>query len=255
MKVRSSKKKLRSISIQLLLFTILIMMSDQTLSAQTGEDAVLKIKKSADFSITGDGSAENWSKTDWVELTQRSNHDNTDGLLTQVKILYSDTGLYFLFHCEDEILSATIDSHFKELWREDVVEVFLWPDQSEPVYFEYELSPLNYELPILVSNNDGVQSHWIPFDFSYKDDRKTRHKTSVEGGEKKSGSAITKWMAEIFIPFELLRPLKNIFPEPGTKWRANMYRIDYDHGPTHWSWQPYERNFHDFKNFGTILFE
>jgi hypothetical protein len=244
-----------SISFQILLFTIITIMSNQNIFAQPSEDTPIVIVKSDDFSITGDGTAENWGKTEWIKLTQRSNHENSNGLQTNVKVLYSDTGLYFLFHSEDKVLTATIDSHFQELWREDVVEVFLWPDQSEPVYFEYEISPLNYELPILVSNNKGKQSHWIPVDYSYKDERKTRHMTSAEGGEKTSGASITKWIAEFYIPFELLRPLKNIFPEPGTTWRANFYRIDYDRGPTHWSWQPYKNNFHDYKNFGAIQFE
>ena len=224
-------------------------------SAQTGKDAVITIKKTDDFTINGEGSADSWSKTEWVELTQRTNHENRSGLATKVKVLYSDTGIYFLFHCDDEFITATITSHFKELWREDVVEVFLWPDESETVYFEYELSPLNYELPLLVANTDGRQSHWIPFAYSYKNERKTCHKTSVEGGDKKSGAEITKWMAEFFIPFELMRPLNNIFPESGTTWRANMYRLDYDSGTTHWTWQPIEVNFHDYELFGTFLFE
>jgi hypothetical protein len=227
----------------------------QTMNAQNLPPDALLIQKTDDFSISGEGTAQNWNQTEWVELTQRRNHENVDGWSSKVKILYSDTGLYFLFHSDDEILNATFDSHFEELWREDVVEVFLWPDESQTVYFEYEISPLNYELPILVHNNEGAQSHWIPFEYSYKDDRKTIHKTSVEGGVKESGAEITAWRAEFFIPFELLRPLNNIFPEPGTQWRANFYRIDYDHGMTPWSWQPYETNFHDFKNFGTIVFE
>ncbi len=222
-------------------------------NAQSPESVT--IKKTSDFEINGEGTATEWNQTEWIELTQRSNLDSVDGWSSKLKILYSDTGLYFLFHNDDEILNATFDSHFEELWREDVVEVFLWPDESQPVYFEYELSPLNYELPLLVTNTDGELSHWIPFDNSYRDDRKTRHKTSVQGGPKESGAEISAWRAEFFIPFELLRPLKNIFPESGTEWRANFYRIDYDHGPTHWTWQPYERNFHDYENFGTIKFE
>ena len=42
-----------------------------------------------------------------------------------------------------------------DIYNEDVVEVFLWTDESTPLYFEYELSPLNYELPIIVPNNEG----------------------------------------------------------------------------------------------------
>jgi hypothetical protein len=225
------------------------------MAAQSPSPDVITVNKTEDFDIDGKGSAENWNHTEWIELTQRTNHDNVEGWLSKFKVLYSDTGLYVLFHSEDEILNATFEEHFKELWREDVVEVFLWPDETEPVYFEYELSPLNYELPILVHNNEGDLIHWIPFDHSYRGDRKTRHKTSVQGGTKESSAEINSWRGEMYIPFELLRPLKNNFPESGNKWRANFYRIDYDHGPTHWSWQPYETNFHDYKNFGILIFE
>jgi hypothetical protein len=230
-------------------------MTPRNLSGQSGKEATILVKKTEDFTITGKGSADNWSKTEWIELMQRNNFENREGLTTKVKVLYSETGIYFLFHCYDEVLTATMEEHFMELWREDVVEVFLWPYEGETVYFEYELSPLNYELPLLVANNEGEQSHWIPFGYSYKGDRKTIHKTSVRGGEKKSGASVSEWMAEFFIPFELLRPLKNIFPESGTKWRANLYRVDYDKGTTHWTWQPVRTNFHDYQSFGTLLFE
>lgn len=222
---------------------------------KTDENSMLLVKKTKDFSITGDGSADNWNRAEWVELTQRSNHANR--LLTKLKILYSDTGMYVLFHNEDNILNATFDSHYEELWREDVVEVFLWTDESRPVYFEYELSPLNYELPLIVSNVEGELLHWIPFANSYhtESDRKTHHKTTIIGGEKESGAEIDGWIAEMFIPFKLLHPLENIEPVSGTTWRANFYRIDYDEGSSHWSWQPYRTNFHDYNNFGTILFE
>ncbi len=237
------------------LILLAVFLTTNVHSQNMSEIETLLIKKTNDFTISGTGSAENWSGTEWTELTQRSNFEKSSGKHTKLKVLYSDTGLYFLFDSESDTLNATMDSHFMELWREDVVEVFLWTDETKPVYFEYELSPLNYELPILVNNIDGELTHWIPFDYSYTGDRKTRHKTSIEGGEKISGSPITKWIAEFFIPFELLRPLENIFPESGTEWKANFYRIDYDHGPTPWSWKPYETNFHDYKNFGTIIFE
>jgi len=217
----------------------------------------MMIKKTDDFEVTGDGSSENWNRTEWVNLIQRSNLENTRGKSTYLKVLYSDKGMYFLFHSEDDILNATFYSDFQELWNEDVVEVFLWTDDSRPHYFEYEISPLNYELPLIVSNIDGELLHWIPFANSYHEDhdRIIQHRTSVKGGKKVSGADIDSWTAEFFIPFKLLHPLENIFPESGTEWRANFYRIDYDHGITPWSWHPYETNFHDYQNFGTIVFE
>ena len=144
----------------------------------------LTVKKSPDFEITGDGSAENWTKSEWMELPQRKS--SGESLTTKVKVLYSETGMYFLFNCQDKKLTATMDADFMDLWKEDVVEVFLWTDQDSPVYFEYEISPLNYELPILISNKKGDLVRWQPF--HYDADRKTHHATAVQGGEKKSGS-------------------------------------------------------------------
>ena len=228
----------------------------QKATDQENENVML-VKKTDDFRITGDGSAKNWNKTQWHELIQRWNHDQSDGYKTEFKVLYSDTGIYILYRNEDRILNATFEEHFSELWHEDVVEAFFWTDESSADYFEYELSPLNYELPLIVTNLDGELIHWIPFENSYHEesDRKTRHKTTIIGGEKSSGAEIEGWIAEIFIPFKLMHPLKNIYPESGTKWRANFYRIDYDEGMTPYSWQPFEANFHDFKNFGTLLFD
>lgn len=221
------------------------------------EKAGLVVKKTADFTVSGYGDAKQWNQTEWVELTQRTNHERSSGLVSKMKVLYSEKGLYVLFNSEDKTVSATIEANYEELWREDVVEVFLWPDESEPNYFEYEISPLNYELPLLVLNKDGEQMHWIPFEYSYYEghERKVIHQTSVTGGEKVSGAEIDSWTAEFFIPFELLHPLKNIYPESGTKWRANFYRLDYDDGSTAWSWKPYTTNFHDYENYGTLIFE
>lgn len=209
------------------------------------------VKKTHDFVITGAGISMYWKKAEWVQIPQRS--QNTVLQNTKIKILYSQTGLYFLFDCEDNKITASKNADFLDLWKEDVVEVFLWPDGETPAYFEYELSPLNYELAILISNEDGNIFRWQPF--HYDEDRKTRHSTTIQGGEKKSGSSITKWIAEFFIPYNLLKPLKNSVPKSGVSWKANFYRMDYDNGTDYWAWQNITENFHEKENFGILLFE
>jgi hypothetical protein len=209
------------------------------------------VKKCQDFKVTGDGTSDKWKLTEWLNVTQQGSSPAI--YQTKVKVLYSQTGIYFLFTCEDKKLTATLKSDFLDLYNEDVVEVFLWTDESFPVYFEYELSPLNYELPIMIPNYKGTFYGWQPW--HYEGERKTQHATSVSGGEKSSGSAVSGWMAEIFIPYKLLTPLNNVPPVSGTKWRANMYRIDYDNGTTHFAWQKITRSFHEFNNYGTFVFE
>jgi hypothetical protein len=138
---------------------------------------------------------------------------------------------------------------FSDLFNEDVVEAFFWTDVRLPMYFEYEIAPFNYELPILVPNINGNFLGWRPW--HYEDGRKTRHATHVI----KNNGNVVAWTAEFFIPYKLLKPMTNIPPAKGKTWRANFYRIDYDEKPSAWSWQLTRTNFHDYERFGTLLFK
>jgi hypothetical protein len=171
-----------------------------------------------------------------------------------VKVLYSETGLYVLMDATDRAITATMKEDFLDLWTEDVFEFFLWPDERHPVYFEYEISPLGFELPILIPNFDDTFLGWRPW--HYEGARKTRKATTATGGPKQSGAVVTGWRAEVFVPYGLLRPLGNVPPKPGTRWRANFYRVDYDDGQTtSWDWARVGKSFHEFRKFGTLLFD
>lgn len=143
---------------------------------------------------------------------------------------------------------------FLDLWTEDVFEFFLWPDERYSVYFEYEISPLGYELPILVPNFGGQFLGWRPW--HYEGERRIQKATAVRGGEKRSGAEISGWTAEVFVPYDLLKPLPNVPPQPGTRWRANVYRVDYDSPrSTGWDWSRVGLSFHDYAKFGALIFE
>lgn len=217
----------------------------------TSDSTRFLIKKTDDFQINGAGDQAGWDKTDWVSITVQESAGRT--LATKTKMLYSGTGLYFLFECDDQKLTATIQEDFGPLFKEDVVEVFLWPDPSVPIYFEYELSPLNYELPILVPNINGKAQGWRPWNYPTK--KKTQHATRVRGGEKTSNAAIKGWTAEFFIPYALMSPIVPALPTSGTVWRGNLYRIDYDQGYQTWSWKKTSGSFHEFNKFGILIFD
>ncbi len=211
----------------------------------------LRVRSTEDFEVTGDGSAEAWKKAEWEPLHQRSggNHPYE----TRIKLLYSKKGIYVLMDATDKKITAT-RKDFENLWEEDVFEVFLWPDERDSLYFEYEISPLNAELPILIPNMDGKFLGWRPW--HYEGERKIRKATSSIGGERKSGAAVDGWKAEFFIPYDLLTPLRNVPPKSGTRWRANFYRVDYDDGKTtSWDWARVGPSFHEYKKFGTLVFE
>ena len=224
----------------------------QAVQKPTDQRPRLSVKAVEDFEVTGTGEHAAWKPVAWTSMRRRQ----ADGhpYDTRFKMLYSKTGLYFLMEATDRKLTATMNEDFMDLWNEDVFEVFLWTDEKHPIYFEYEISPLNKELPILIPNFGGQFLGWRPW--HYEKNRVTRKATSIQGGPKESNAAIQGWRAEVFIPYTLLRPLQNVPPTPGMTWRANFYRMDHDDGKrTQWDWAPVGESFHEFQKFGEIRFE
>ncbi|MEN6471163.1 MAG: carbohydrate-binding family 9-like protein [Clostridiaceae bacterium] len=195
----------------------------------------------------------NWSGADRQPLTLVGGESECRA---EVHLLWSDTGLYIRFDCEDARLSCSGLPDFADLYTEDAVELFLQPDSALPLYFEYELSPLGAELPLLVCNNGVSYYGWLPF--QYRGARNTRRHTRVLGGGMAPFSACTGWVAEAYIPFALLEGLPCVPPKAGDRWQANFCRIDHDRSgePARWAWEPAAgTEFHDFGKFGEIVFE
>ena len=214
----------------------------------------LRVPRVDDFKITGDGTHAAWEKAAWNPLHKRPASGELLPYDAKFKMLYSKTGVYVLFSGSDARLTATMNEDFLDLWNEDVYEFFFWTDERLPIYFEYEISPLGYELPIIIPNVDGKFLGWRPW--HYEGDRKIQKTTAIVGGEKESGAKATGWTAEIFVPYSLLAPLGNVPPKPGTRWRANFYRVDYDNGQnTAWDWARVGPSFHEYQKFGTLVFE
>lgn len=242
---------MKSISILNLLLVIMsTSVFGQGSESLSPADSIMPVVQCADFAVTGNGSSAEWNKARWITFEQR---DPGPAYATRFKIMYSPKGIYCLYYCMDYKITATLKGDNLDIYREDVVEAFFWARESMPVYFEYELSPLNYELVLMVPNYDGDFLGWIPW--HYQGERLTRHAVSI-GYDPDHPDQVTSWTGEFFIPFELMKPMVQFPPKPGTLWRANFYRIDYDHTPpSHWSWLPVENTFHDYRRFGTIVFE
>ena len=243
--------------------SVIVYCTPVVLTAQTTTGNLL-VKHTNDFTITGDGSASEWNNASWNTIFQRDyetlkksgwqiEKDSADRPLyeTSFKVLYSDKGIYCLYKCEDSTITATIKEDYGALYNEDVVELFLRPDTSLPCYFEYELSPLNCELPIMIINNKGNAMGWKPW--HYDNRRKTIHAININKSKTNNGRFI--WTAEFFIPYSLLAPTVSSRPVKGTLWRGNFYRIDYDVSPAFSSWQLTRQNFHDYERFGLIEFD
>lgn len=240
-------------AIKLPFLLLICMMSTAIVKGQQRDhnpaDSILPVVKCSDFELTGEGISSEWDNAAWLELSKR---ESSATYHTRLKIMYSKKGIYCLYDCGDSKITATLKGDNLDIYKEDVVEAFFWADESVPVYFEYELSPLNYELVLMVPNYKGRFLGWIPW--HYGGDRLTRHAVSIRYDKGKQDNVVG-WTCEFFIPFELMKPMVASAPKAGTRWRANFYRIDYDHGSEHWSWLPVKSTFHDYERFGTILFK
>lgn len=215
-------------------------------SATAGD--TIPVFRTADFTPDGRGTAQAWEHTDWHTMPRVG--DSCSDYSSRFRLLYSESGVYLLFHGTDTQITSPYRHDFADLYLADVFEAFFHTQPSDPVYFEYEVSPRNRELVLVIPNLGGRFFGWTPW--KYDAERRTVKRVSIQ---KESGR-MTGWMAEVFIPFRLLEPLRNSPPKPGTVWNANFCRLDYDSGRIEkWAWAPVRKGFHEFDRYLAIRFE
>lgn len=168
-------------------------------------------------------------------------------LKTEVKGFWSDTDLYLLFICPYRTLNVFLPPQNLEarrgLWDRDVVEIFLGDDwESIRHYREFEISPTADWIDLAIDlDRRGQNRAW-----------RSGWKTTARIDERAK-----TWYAACRIP---LKSVSEKAIKPGTRWRANLYRIDGD-GPDpqrrFMCWQPTcvvnrDPN-HVPENFGTLI--
>jgi hypothetical protein len=167
---------------------------------------------------------------------------------TEVRGFWTETDLYLLFICPyrslNVFLPAQGDRARRGLWDRDVVEVFLGDDWNNiRRYREFEVAPTGDWIDLAIDlDRPGPGPDWRSgWQIAARIDQRARI-----------------WYAASRIPLASVseKPVR-----PGTRWRANLYRIDGD-GPDpvrrFMCWQPTcvtnrDPN-HVPENFGTLLF-
>ncbi|MCC7192875.1 MAG: carbohydrate-binding family 9-like protein [Phycisphaeraceae bacterium] len=214
---------------------------------------IVDIPYTSQFTVNGRGDHPSWEKAEAIPMPCRQELQDAADYKTWFKALWSPMGVYFLIDCADQLLTCTGLPDNGNLWVEDVAEVFIWPDETVSTYFEYCISPMGNEIPILCPDIDGEHIPWLPW--NYQGRRRVQKAVTVRGGEQKPGAKVTGWTSEFFIPYHLLAPLRNARAEVGMTWRANVYRIDYDGTMIrYFAWKHVGQSFHKYMNFPTLRF-
>lgn len=178
--------------------------------------------------------------------------NNADGspspLKTEAKVLYDDKYIYFAFRTVDDNIWATMKNRDQHLWEEEVSEVFLQADPKYTDYIELEVNPLGTMLDIyLVDVRKPLPyESWNPPGLKWA--------VHVEGSvDGKPGDK--EWTAEIALPLADVVPAPHTPPQPGDRWRMNLYRVEKLPAKASLAWSPtMVGDFHKPGMFGEIVF-
>ena len=190
-----------------------------------------------------------WAHAATTWITKDCTHElDYPKLKTEVRGFWTDTDLYLLFICPYTELNLWLPADGSKdhlnLWDRDVVEFFLGDDWKDiKRYREFEIAPTGDWVDLAIDlNKNSYDAKW-------------------NSGYQKLGRIDEKnhvWYAATRVP---LRSVSEQAVKAGTKWRANLYRIDglgADPQRHFMCWQPTcvvnrDPN-HVPEHFGTIIF-
>ena len=166
---------------------------------------------SRDFVPDGQLDEAEWQSAVPCRLEYQSNNSTArPELSTPVRLLWSDKYLYLSYECPYREISSWLPASKEErpgLWDYDVVEAFIGTDPEHiNQYMEFEWAPSGESLDLKLD---------LPAkDFAW-----------TAGGESAVSvdETLNVWRVEARIP---LNSLGETAPQPGTRWKLNLYRHD-----------------------------
>ncbi len=191
-----------------------------------------------------------WQRAAPVQLV-RSLDGAPTKLPTQARILWDDQNLYVGFQCEDPDVWSSYTKHDEPLYNEEAVEVFIDADGDGKTYDELELSPAN------VTFDAYFPARRQGMDLTWESGMKTA--VVVDGTLNDPSDVDRGWTAELAIPIAKLSSVPHVPPQPGDRWRLNLYRLDWSQNRKvneGSAFSPlFQPDFHNLPRFGWLEFE
>lgn len=176
---------------------------------------------------------------------------------TALRLAHDGERLYVAFACSDRDVWGTHEGRNAPIYEEEVVEAFFAPNGDVRRYFELESSPRGAWFEARVESPEGhratmrVDRDWICEGWQ----RAVRVHGAPPAAHRTAAGLHTGWDVEWAIPFAALGVSP---PAPGTRWRANFYRIDQRDGGQYSAWSPTladPPDFHVPARFGVLVFD
>jgi len=142
---------------------------------------------------------------------------------TRAKLLWDDEFLYAFVEAEDEDVHSQYTENDSDMWREDVVELFIDADGNRRGYIELQVNPHNAQFDAWFATTRGG-----PSDKAWSANMKSA--VAIDGSLAERGDD-KGWSVEIAIPLVAVRGAApsmrvNVPPQVGDTWKLNIVRLD-----------------------------
>lgn len=189
-----------------------------------------------------------WQAAPWTEPFRFSNRNESPRQRTRARLVWDDTTLYVAFEVEDDEIVTPYERDDDPLYQSEVVELFVDADRDGATYDEIELSPADRLFDArFPARRRGMDLAWRSG---------TRHAVRVDGTVNDATDRDRGWTAELAVPLASLSAVPRLPPQPGDRWRMNLYRLDHGRGGVQGqAFSPVMANdFHNLPKFGTLVF-
>jgi hypothetical protein len=166
-----------------------------------------------------DGDLSDW-KTPFIGSFIKHNSGQKGTQETYISLSWDSQNLYLGYRCSDSKIIGTERIHDYPIYgKDDLVEIFIDPDGDRQNYLEIGVNAFSTNYDMLIQCVSAVCGGWktdVSLDISQME---TVSKINDDG-----------YCVEIKIPFSSLSNIKNsnfLIPTVNTKWKGNIFRIDY----------------------------
>ncbi len=160
-----------------------------------------------------------WGAANTIELMFPWPEQTGPKQKTTVRMLYDDERLFISYVCEDTEVTAIYKNHDDPTYKDDCVEVFINPDETQNFYYGLEMNALAtlFDYFFLWPKPNLLRYDMVGVTVG----------ATIDGQVNNPDVVDTGWSLEVAIPFKNFSEFaQNLPPKPGDTWRANLARWD-----------------------------
>jgi len=140
---------------------------------------------------------------------------------TTVRLLWSDSHLYFSAEMEDADVYGLHEGHDPPFGGDDVIELFVKPSRTSPFYWEFHITPRGATRDYFYARRAaGPNERWIAYNSGM------RAAVTVDGTLNHWEDRDKGWTAEVAVPWSAFERMGGR-PRAGDAWTFLVARYDY----------------------------